>query len=74
MSEIVRRGFKPFPLWWDMRYRGKSIGDDMSSLTDLAMLEDVCIIYPEHDANYLRGCIENLARKGVRIELPKKEI
>lgn len=73
MDVMSCRGFRPFPLWWDMRYRGKSIGDDKSSFTDAYLLDDICNIYPEHDAAYLAECIENLARKGVKIEIPKKK-
>ena len=46
MDEMARRGFRPFALWWDMRHRGKSIGDDKSSLTDCCVLDDIRKIYP----------------------------
>lgn len=63
------------PKWLVPSYRGKRIGFDHSDFTKLTrenMCDDPFNIYPEHDEAYLKECIENLRRKGVKIERKKK--
>lgn len=74
MREMVRRNYK-FDFQWGFReYRGKTLGVDWTWFTKEGIEPcDVETIYPEHDADYLAECIENLARKGVKIEISKKE-
>lgn len=82
MREMRRRGYKHAEDWWCYRYRGKQIGLDYSPFTSVGYEMPVGKssgrfgskpIYPEHDEQYLRDCIANLARKGVKITYPNKE-
>ena len=34
-------------------------------------IKEGCLIYPEHDEQYLKGCLENLAGKGIVLEVIK---
>ena len=65
MDEMARRGYRADQLWRDPLYRGKRAPMDKPEAlaTDMAT-------YPEHDADYLQECLENLKRKG--IDLSKK--
>lgn len=71
MKEMQRRGYRVAENWWCTLYRGKSIGYDY---TIDAIMCPVCAfsIYPEHNAEYLQECIENLAQKGITIKIPKE--
>ena len=77
MFEMMNRQMRPDEKWFLHGYRGKTIGNDNSDFTKSASVlvihDDSSAIYPEHDKQYLRGCIANLARKGVKITLPQKE-
>jgi len=85
LAEMQFRGYHFDYSWTERTYRGKSIGNDTSRLTDIedskwregfiqgrVSLPDY-VIYPEHDETYLAECIENLARKGVHINLPTQK-
>ena len=70
MAEMARRGYAVGSLWSQRTYRGKSL--------PRADFDEVGIhwymggpIYPEHDEKYLAECVENLARKGVTIDVKK---
>ena len=52
--------------WLDPRYRGKSVGYDMSDFTDKKITSHV---YCEHDERYLKECLENLRQKNEIINL-----
>jgi conserved hypothetical protein len=65
ISEMERRGYKADPVWKDSSYRGKRIGKDFS--LDTSLKSPFPEIYPEHDFSYLNECVENLERKGVKI-------
>lgn len=70
MGEMERRGFRPDSAWRRRSYRGKSIGDDKTDITEPGMLRSIpgsIYVYPEHDEKYISECIENLRRKGVKI-------
>jgi len=60
IDEMERRGYSVDPLWRFPRYRGKRCEpwDDMGYEARA---------YPEHNAQYLDECIENLRSKGVDI-------
>ena len=69
LEEMRSRGYNHDIDWIDVSYCGKScnritIFDDVTFFDAL----DVDIIYPEHNDEYLRECIENLKGKGVEIE------
>ena len=65
MDEMEKRGYKVSIEWRDKNYRGKTA-------ENYCNLEEKIIespIYKEHNAEYLIECIENLQRKGIKLEL-----
>jgi uncharacterized protein (TIGR02328 family) len=56
---MIKRGYNVDSLWLDYKYRGKKLGFDDVDTT----LENFSV-YPEHDDNYLKKCVDNLRRKG----------
>lgn len=73
MEELCKvRHYSFEPKWLVPSYRGKILGFDTDNefikLTRENMVDDFINIYPEHDEKYLKECIENLARKGIRID------
>lgn len=72
MKEMQNRGYQTEKLWWDDCYRGKNClplkSFDMEIYYDcLSKLS----IYPEHNNDYLKECLENLKTKGIQINLIK---
>jgi uncharacterized protein (TIGR02328 family) len=73
MDEMERRGYHPDITWRNPWYRGKALGESELMEVDPDLVDDqYCYathkggtIYPEHNAEYLRECIENLKSKGV---------
>ena len=68
MEEMENRGYEVCQDWKDMAYRGKILGFDDSEFTEPCIIENF-FIYPEHNDEYLSGCIENLKRKGIKINI-----
>lgn len=71
MHEMERRGYTPEYSWWDLGYRGKQCEPD--SVQYVCDMMDYCTvypvpIYPEHDDDYLRECLDNLRNKGIILE------
>jgi uncharacterized protein (TIGR02328 family) len=72
MDEMKRRGYNPDPKWLVPGWRGSTLEFD-NTFADADFVDDqYCYathkggtIYPEHNAEYLRECIENLKSKGV---------
>ena len=65
MDEMEKRGYKVSIEWRDKNYRGKTA-------ENYCNLEEKIIespIYKEHNAEYLIECIENLRKKGIKLEL-----
>ena len=73
MNEMKARGYNPDPIWRDITYRGKTLGYDENNWcnihTVLKFLKNNDIIYPEHNDNYLKECLDNLKTKGIKIEV-----
>ena len=72
MDEMIKRGYKPDDIWRNASYRGSKCASspdiNMNMINDIYNLaKSNGIIYPEHDDNYLKECIENLKSKGVII-------
>lgn len=70
MHEMTEnRGYNVDDLWWCHQYRGKKIGFDktINKTTVNYQIQSIHNIYPEHNDEYLRECIENLKGKGVEI-------
>lgn len=64
MDEMKRRGYKPDSIWEDPNYRGKK----EKPYQDLEEIPRTHPIYPEHDDQYMRECLENLLDKGIEVE------
>jgi uncharacterized protein (TIGR02328 family) len=63
MQEMESRGYLPDERWYSEHYRGlRCAGWD--SLKDDSWTKHY---YEEHDDNYLKECLENLERKGIKI-------
>ena len=60
---MKKRGYKPDLKWEDPYYRGKSCKD----YKNIDVIEKTNPIYPEHDDEYMKECVENLLEKGIEI-------
>lgn len=67
MAEMERRGYRPEPCWRLPGYRGKAEPAFRPDEALLRRLEGQLPVYPEHDADYRRRCVDNLAAKGIRL-------
>ena len=65
MDEMEKRGYKVSAEWRYKNYRGKKA----ENYYDLEEKIIESPIYKEHNSEYLRECIENLQKKGVKLEL-----
>ena len=66
MTEMANRSYNVSPEWWCYDYRGKRIDLDNSEFTSPIANEDG--MYPEHNENYLKECLDNLKEKGIYLE------
>lgn len=66
MQEMVNRGYNVEPKWFNLRYRGKRLGFDDSDF--VVRSDDDNLLYEEHNDDYLKECLDNLANKGVYIK------
>ena len=76
IDEMQRRGYNPDKIWQKATYRGKTLGVqedwcDYEKATMLALTVSKigCMIYPEHNDEYLQECLDNLKGKGICIDL-----
>ena len=72
MDEMERRGYKPDKIWRSPNWRGKVLGECANWCdTDIVKMWYECKqnIYEEHDGFYLEECLDNLADKGVKIDM-----
>ena len=67
MEEMENRGYKPNLIWKNPNWRGDKIGEDNWIIgTNYSNLVNINkIIYPEHNDEYLKECIDNLKSKGI---------
>lgn len=65
MDEMEKRGYKVSEEWRDKNYRGKK-AENYNNLEEKIIDSP---IYKEHDNQYLVECIENLQKKGIKLEL-----
>jgi uncharacterized protein (TIGR02328 family) len=72
MDEMKRRGYNPDPKWLVPGWRGSTLEFDNTFANAILVDDRYCyamseggMIYPEHNAEYLRECIENLKSKGI---------
>lgn len=78
MSEMLLRGYHVNEQWNDDNFRGNKLGiqdDWVSSYLVSKLYNDSVIdsikIYPEHNEEYLKECMQNLKSKGVQIKFVK---
>ena len=74
IQEMAERGYKADPLWLECGYRGKIAGrlyDDWeeNACEECNEASRCRIIYPEHNDSYLQECLDNLAGKGIHIDM-----
>ena len=76
MDEMKRRGYNPDPIWYNENWRGNILQEQENWCDALvvqtfyeAITIDGCNLYPEHNDEYLRECLENLKGKGIEIQL-----
>lgn len=76
MNEMEERGYNPNKIWYEVDYRGSTVGEEVlwcNHATMLGFLDAAeshnYIIYPEHNDEYLQECLDNLKEKGIEIEL-----
>ena len=74
MNEMKRRGYNPNECWYNVDYRGSTIGEQVlwcDFSTMYGFLDEAenhkHIIYSEHDDAYLDECLANLLTKGINL-------
>lgn len=73
MNEFYHRGYAYDENWEDKFFRGYNCMpleysiEDSHEFYQAYSLRDK--VYPEHDAEYLKECLDNLARKGIVLEV-----
>ena len=65
MDEMEKRGYRVSIEWRDKNYRGQK-AESYSNLEETNISSP---IYKEHNDEYLLECMENLAGKGIKLEL-----
>lgn len=69
MKEMQNRGMKPDQAWLSHTYRGKHCPSDEYFEVDRmeVLMKSIRAVYPEHDDAYMQECINNLSRKGAKL-------
>ena len=65
MDEMEKRGYRVSIEWRDKNYRGQKA----ESYFNLEETNISAPIYKEHNEEYLAECIENLATKGIKLDI-----
>lgn len=65
MDEMEKRGYRVSTEWRDKNYRGQKA----ESYSNLEETNISTPIYKEHNDEYLFECIENLAGKGIKLDI-----
>ena len=65
MDEMEKRGYRVSIEWRDKNYRGQKA----KSYSNLEETNISTPIYKEHNDEYLAECIENLAGKGIKLDI-----
>ena len=65
MDEMEKRGYTVSKEWRDKNYRGQK-AESYSNLEETNISSP---IYKEHNEEYLEECIENLAGKGIKLDI-----
>lgn len=76
MDEMRKRGYKPDPIWYASNYRGAILGNqvcwanvDKADNIRLEVKFKNQFIFPEHNEEYLKECLDNLKSKGIEINI-----
>lgn len=76
MEEMRKRGYNPDPIWMNVNWRGKTLGEqkdwvNSATVTDLLMvvIGGGANLFLEHNDEYLQECLDNLKGKGIIIEV-----
>lgn len=71
--EMIKRGYKPDLKWLSLFYRGSNCPGDWSVHSEgynlVVKKLGKALVYPEHNDEYLKECLDNLARKGIHLEV-----
>lgn len=81
LDEMLRRGYNPDKNWWNVDWRGNTIGGQpwcdyyaVQYYHGWATPEGGgSIVYPEHNTEYLKECINLLKEKNAPIDFKKAE-
>ena len=65
MDEMEKRGYRVSREWRDKNYRGQK-AESYSNLEETSISTS---IYKEHNNEYLLECIENLAGRGIKLDI-----
>ena len=65
MDEMEKRGYRVSREWRDKNYRGQKA----KSYSNLEEINISSPIHKEHNSEYLAECIENLATKGIKLDI-----
>ena len=65
MDEMKKRGYRVSIEWRDKNYRGQK-AESYSNLEETSISTP---IYKEHNSDYLLECIDNLAGKGIKLDI-----
>lgn len=81
MQEMLNRGYHPDSAWFDSTYRGKNCEPyvypkiEVHTTSEYQSFVHPCgerithkFVYPEHNDQYIKECLDNLERKGIHIE------
>ena len=72
MNEMKKRRYHPDQIWYQINYRGKELGFQDNWIDEdifLKLFDINKIIYPEHNDEYLKECLDNLKNKGIIIDM-----
>lgn len=74
MEEMRKRGYNPDKAWNYSDYRGSVLGyvGPMTFCDDILLFANTtsgATIYPEHNDDYLKECLDNLKSKGIEIDI-----
>ena len=70
----MKRGYKPDQTWYNTNWRGKTLGEQKNwcNYKECYRLwenaKEGCMVYPEHNDEYLKECLDNLRSKGINID------
>lgn len=67
VDEMKRRDYQVDPLWEEPAYRGENCPPYKENIWP----KETYTPYSEHDTNYLKKCLSNMAKKGVRMSFDK---